>query len=80
MCHLHDNKEMKRLCCGIHDLENNKEYRRPSKNNKYRFWKTKELNRTQIKADLVTAEAEIFKLEESLGDNFLGVAIVVVET
>jgi hypothetical protein len=38
------------------------------------------MDRNQIKGALGTAEAEILKLEESLGDKFIGVAIVVVET
>jgi hypothetical protein len=80
MCNLHNNKEMKRLNCGLEDLEKNMEYIRPSKYNKYRIWIKNYLNKAQIKANLIATEAKIFKLEESLGDNFLGVAIVVVET
>ena len=45
MCKIHDLKEMKRLGCTKEDLENNKDYAKPTKRKKFRFWKSRVLDK-----------------------------------
>lgn len=46
MCKIHDLKEMKRLGCTKAELEAHKDYRKPTKKNKFRFWRSRVLEKT----------------------------------
>jgi hypothetical protein len=45
MCKIHDLKEMKRLGCTKPELEKHKDYKRPTKKNKFRFWRSRILDK-----------------------------------
>lgn len=48
MCKIHDLKEMKRLGCTKAELETHKGYTKPTKKNKFRFWRSRVLDKQQI--------------------------------
>ncbi len=52
MCKIHDLKQMKKLGCKKNELETHKDYVKPTKNNKFRIWRSRVLDKNQIKTDL----------------------------
>jgi len=52
MCKIHDLKQMKKLGCKKNELETHKDYVKPRKNNKFRIWRSRVLDKQQIKTDL----------------------------
>jgi hypothetical protein len=82
MVKMHMRKEMKRLKIESKaELETRMSEIKPVfKRNKYKFWKKRELKQSEIKEALVATQKEIDELGEKFKTEFIGVAIVVVET
>lgn len=52
MCKIHDLKQMKKLGCKKNELEGHKDYVKPTKRNKFRIWRSRGLDKKQIKSTL----------------------------
>jgi hypothetical protein len=66
MCKIHDLKQSTKLKCSPTELKNHKDYVKPSKQNKFRIWRRRILDRDEIQKDLRKLLKEINDREQDL--------------